>query len=450
MKKTITMFLATVLVTIMVTSCANPTVSQQPSSSGGPSSSTIASSSDEVINDGKPLALTFQHFAGAEGGYADAIKQACTLFTQKYPNVTFDIKFVAWMDTAPTIKQGIAAGAPPDIVHMRTSRIPELVEDGAFEEIPEAWVSDMKPGTVDTMKYSDGKLYGIPVTMGATGLFYNKTLLTKLGIDISTITTMDAYIAACQKVKDAGIKAMGSWYADGQANYEIQDLIYAYIQPKIDSKFAENLMAGVKKFNDYPEFISAMNTRMKLFDDFILTSPADQSMTLAGLYKDFASGKIAFFHCNNACADGIYQAQKATGNTDELRFTAFPEVGSKNWNSMVFLDFSLMVPKGPNSEAAKIFLKFCTQPEINKIFAEKSGNVSTCNSVTIDNATQLLKDAEKVASDWGYFFETPKLLTGQFETELSRIFPQGIASKWTAQEIADELQSAYDNIIKTS
>lgn len=45
---------------------------------------------------------------------------------------------------------------------------------------------------------ADGKLLGLPMAVEGFGLVYNKDLFQKAGVDASSITSMDALVAACK------------------------------------------------------------------------------------------------------------------------------------------------------------------------------------------------------------------------------------------------------------
>lgn len=62
-----------------------------------------------------------------------------------------------------------------------------------------------------------GKLVGLPMAVEGYGLIYNKALFTKAGIDASSITSMDALVAACKKLK--GISGVSAPIAFAKENY---------------------------------------------------------------------------------------------------------------------------------------------------------------------------------------------------------------------------------------
>lgn len=60
----------------------------------------------------------------------------------------------------------------------------------------------------------DGKIMGVAAQVSQVGFFYNKDLIAQAGVDVAAIQTWDDFLAAVQKVKDAGITPIAAGGAD--------------------------------------------------------------------------------------------------------------------------------------------------------------------------------------------------------------------------------------------
>ena len=62
---------------------------------------------------------------------------------------------------------------------------------------------------------ADGKLYGVPYSVPMMGVFYNQEIFAAQGIEIPK--TYKDFVAACEKLKAAGITPIAAGGANGSA-----------------------------------------------------------------------------------------------------------------------------------------------------------------------------------------------------------------------------------------
>ncbi|HQZ12946.1 MAG TPA: extracellular solute-binding protein [Devosia sp.] len=67
-----------------------------------------------------------------------------------------------------------------------------------------AWRNAYNPGPFAGLTF-DGKVWGVPYKTGTISFFYNKEQFNKAGVDGAAIATWDDFLAATQKLKDAGL-----------------------------------------------------------------------------------------------------------------------------------------------------------------------------------------------------------------------------------------------------
>ncbi|RKN86351.1 extracellular solute-binding protein [Paenibacillus ginsengarvi] len=133
----------------------------------------------------QPIELTYYLNAG---GYSQEsfMKGVGKSLKEKFPNVTFK---VYWRDKGTMLADLIASGTSIDIISASSGTIADIVELGLGQDITDLIqqnkfdLNKLEPTAVDGMrKLSGGKLYGLPVQVSTTALFYNKDLFDKFGV----------------------------------------------------------------------------------------------------------------------------------------------------------------------------------------------------------------------------------------------------------------------------
>ena len=173
-----------------VSGCSAPGDSNSATSSTSPTVSTDVAAAGEVT-----LTVWDQN---TQGGIGAATKQMNADFEAKYPNVTIDRVSVSFSDLKTTLKLALSSNTPPDVVQAGQG-YPDM---GAFIKAnllqnltPYAdvygWNTRFSAELLDRNRFtSDGKtwhtgdLYGLVNGAQLTGFFYNKSILSKLGLSL--------------------------------------------------------------------------------------------------------------------------------------------------------------------------------------------------------------------------------------------------------------------------
>ena len=103
----------------------------------------------------------------------------------------------------------VKEGNAPDIVVLDNPMMPEAVSAGLLATAQQASIDTngidenlLGPGLVD------GVAYGVPFGSNALGLYYNKDVLSKAGVDPASVTDWDSLNAAIEKVVASGAKGI--------------------------------------------------------------------------------------------------------------------------------------------------------------------------------------------------------------------------------------------------
>jgi len=259
---------------------ASATACSSPGNSGG--SSTAGSGGGQVTLN----ALFMQ-----QAGYSeDQINSMLADFTKANPNIKVQPTYVAYEALHDKIVTSAPAGTY-DVVLMDVIWPAEFATKGIVQDVtsryPASWKDDMLGGAYTTAEYQ-GKFYGVPWGPSTKFLYYNKTMLDKVGATTADLNTWDGVLSVAQKIKAAGLSQYPIAWSWGQAEALICDytqLVGAFGGQLTDASgnLDVNQGAGVQAL-----------TWMKQTITDGLTNPASTTFLEDDVQKSMAQGQTAF------------------------------------------------------------------------------------------------------------------------------------------------------------
>ena len=165
------------------------------------------------------------------------------------------------------LKTKLNAGEAPDIFWIQASPLNIYGEldpaKNCLDMTGAEWSALLPAARVEAVSY-DGKLYGQSIWNKSISFpfIYNKTLFKEMGLDVPT--TFEAFKAACQKIKDAGIVPIYEYIADGWH----QGLIVCHVGGRIEQLMpdvVEKLNTNQLKLKETP-FLDALKQAKELVD----------------------------------------------------------------------------------------------------------------------------------------------------------------------------------------
>lgn len=123
-----------------------------------------------------------------------------------HPNVHIKLVMLENEAFKQKVQVAIQAGDPPDLFHSWGGGVMiEYAKAGMLRDITKEVKNDFSKrigmGPLSVYGY-DGKFYGVPYDMGAVGVWYNKTIFSKVGIEPPS--TWPELLSAVKKIKAAG------------------------------------------------------------------------------------------------------------------------------------------------------------------------------------------------------------------------------------------------------
>jgi raffinose/stachyose/melibiose transport system substrate-binding protein len=290
-----------------------------------------------------------------------------------------------------------------------------LVKEITAEEAP--WLSNFTTAASAAYRLED-KTYGIPVTIGTVGFWYNKALFKKAGIE-QTPTTWAELLDAVKKLKDAGITPIALAGKEKWPGH----FYWAYLAIRVGGLPAMQQAAQDKNFNT-PDFVTAGQRLKELVD----LDPFQKGFL--GADYNSPDGQAALVGKGDAAMELMGQwgpsVQKDAGGDlgEDLGFFPFPAVeGGKGAATEAFGggDGFAVGSKAP-AEAVD-FLRFISEPEQHRQLVEQNVGLPVIGG--IDDA---IKDPN--------FAQVQETLSGAtgFQLYLDQAFPPAVG-----QEINDSV-----------
>ena len=187
----------------------------------------------------------------------------------------------------------------PDIFVIEGPADYELYKDKIFDQTGAEWTQ------YTDAAYMDGdKVVGFPVAVEGYGMAYNADILAKAEIDPATLTNVNAYKAAFEKLdsmkEELGLDAVvsmvagttpGMTWVTGLHNFNIYLTVGL---DRNDTSIIDKVLAGEvdeERFHAYCEYVALIFQ----YSDPDMLINGTQDMQLAA----FANGKTAFYHQGN-------------------------------------------------------------------------------------------------------------------------------------------------------
>ena len=261
-----------------------------------------------------------------------------------------------------TLRQQLDGGIGPDLFYSRTySTGAELYDNGfnvVCNDIPGV-KENFTATALEGFTAADGNIFAVPFAAVSHFVYYNKAIFADNGIEVPA--TFEDFLAACEKLKAAGVTPLANGIA---ANWDILECVLCSLVPNYIT--AEERVAyekGEKKLND--------ETWVEIFTDFAKLVPYlpeayasidnDQANVMFGL------GQSAML------IDGSWSYGTLSGDDYDIDvgFFPMPAPAGKAAGFSLHPDFGIAGnAASAHLEEVKAFLEWLASPEGAKIAAE--------------------------------------------------------------------------------
>lgn len=354
-----------------------------------------------------------------------------------------EVKFKPFKSTeyGTILTNALSSGKGPDIIQLRPYQGATTIADSGYllpldnvkglTEIPEEYL--------DAAKGSDGKVYGVPLTLNSAVIFYNTQLFKENGLEPPK--TWDQLLQVSKEFQSKDIVPIAQ---SGKASY-LLSLTHSVIGATTydGNQFVEEFLTGEVNLHD-PRFVESIK-RMKELEpffpkDFVAIEDKDAQAL-------FYTGKAAMY------INGDYRLESFEQNNPDLPIDVLPSVANTEGGdtpSVTWVDGSYGVVKASKhqKEALK-FMEFLASKKFGQMFSDELNRMSAIPGVTPKHplVKKLTEMSEK--SNTPYFMlvhlgdGSPTTKT-TFENALQGMY----IDKLTADDVIEETQKSLDKWFK--
>lgn len=409
------------------------------------SSNSGKKTSDETSKKSVKLSVTTT-YAG-EDTNAQNYKDAVAAWESKTGNKVDDSSATSDETFKSRITTNFETGSEPDVLFFFNGvDSNQFVEQGKVVSVDEIrkeypdYASNMKDDMLGASPV-DGKNYSIPVNGFWEGMFVNKEVLKKAGVDVPTKdTTWDEFLQMCEKIKKAGYTPIAAslleiphyWFEYSIYNFD-SPTTHNTVPAKVDDAAGKAWVSGLEDIKTlYEKGYFPANT---------LTAKDDETFQL------FTNDKAAFLCDGSWKVGGIESAVK---DPENYTVTYVPGKGDRKSTDIIGgISMGYYITKkawdDPEKRAAAVdFVEYMTSNEMVSKFAGTGVTALKNGTTPADNMTALSKDA--VTFSAGVTAISPAVQDNLSEAvrkpifgEMSSIVQGKTAAKDAVQAVIDKL-----------
>lgn len=383
----------------------------------------------------------------------DLIKQDLKKFESENKGITVKLDVIP-SDTVRTVLQTqLRSGEGPDVFGYDTGPgfAGALAKAGLLYDLTDAYAEKDWPiydFAKDRVTF-DGKIVGVPSQIEEVGLFYNKDLFAKHGIDQPT--NLEELRAAAKKLADpstgSGSDGTGSgsvipFAVSDKEGWQGGHLLSMALSSDVGSTGMDSLLNGERPW-DSPEVVDAL----ALWGDFNKAgylTPSPTAVSYDNANALFYSGKAAMN------PTGSWLALDIERNADfEVGFMPFPAPDGPGIFSGGLGSGTFVSASTSKADASIALLDYLMTPEHGRWAVE---NLQDIPAYPVDTEgiqasplfKQILDDSAKIADGSGDFGYNIDVLTPDaFNNAMSKGIQGILTDQSTPQDVAGQLQSNF-------
>jgi len=308
------------------------------------------------------------------GGEAAALDALFRTYQNQHPGIEIINATVAGgggSAARPVLQTRLAGGNPPDTwqTHPGWELLGQYVDPGYCEPVTELYKSDgwdtaFPKALVIDMMTKDRKIYAVLAGIHRGNvLWYNKKLIDKNGIKIGDKMTFDEFFAACDKLKAAGIPALGVGDSGIWASAQLfENTLLGVIGPKGWT----DLFDGKLQWDD-----ASVRQAMQLFSKMqAYVNPDHSALTWDQAIKELIEGKVAFSSMGDWAAGEFLKANQK--EKEDFGWVSHP---GTDGSFIVVADGFTLAKDAPHQEEAIAWLKCIGSKEAQEAFNRLKGSI---------------------------------------------------------------------------
>lgn len=366
-----------------------------------------------------------------------AYEKLIEAFEDEHPNIKINFSPFDSTEYNTILTNAIISGEGPDIAQLRPySGTKTLADNGDLLNLDDIdGIDSINSDYLDAARGSDGSVYGVPLTLNAGVIFYNKGLFDEYGLEAPE--TWDEFMEVSAELDANGIIPVAQ---GGRAAY-LLSMLHGVISPSLygGNELVEELVNG----------------ETDLLDDRMLATLDRLQELEQYLPQDFIAlddnDAQALFYAEEAAMyiNGDYRLGTFENNAPDMELGVIPALkidGTDEAPVMTWVDGSYgVLDSSDNQDEAMKFMEFMTTQEFGQIFTNEFNRVSAVEGVNPEHEiVQQVSDAKDVSSTpylfLVHFGEGSPTTKTVFEDALQGMFLGEI----TKEQVLEDAQRNYE------
>lgn len=390
------------------------------------------------------------------GGQNEQMEQLNAAFMEKYPNVTIDRNSQSFDDLATTLRLALTDADAPDVVQANNGRntMGQFVAAEQLRPLDDyaeayGWFDRYSPSVLQYSTYSedakvfgDGNLYGLPQVGEVVGVFYSKSKLEELGLEVPA--DWSEFDAALKTAKAAGETPMLL------GNIEKWPALHVFGPVQGDDVDAEVItdlgLGNAGQSWTTPENVAAAETL--------------QGWVEAGYFNDGVNGTDYDAAWQSlAAGDGVFliggswlAADLADAMGDDVGFF-IPNTGDGTpaTTGGTGLPFTI-TSAADNTDVAAAYIDFITSDEAMDVLAE-TGNLPVNRTAELAPSEGVMADVFTVFGDVtgnGSLLPYLDYATPTFGDTMGQALQDLLAGQATPEQFTETLEADYSEFVESN
>ena len=387
--------------------------------------------------------LTIWHYENDDSAMGQAWAKAIEIFEDEHPDVTVDVEKQTFEQIQKNAKIVLTGDDVPDVMEYNKGNATagQLAAQGLLTPLTDAaekngWADKLSGSLQTTARYDEnglmgsGDWYGVPNYGEFVGVYYNKDMFEKAGLEVPT--TLDELEQVMKAFKDDGVTPL----AEAGAEYPMGQLWYELVLANADRDLVDQyqLFDGDVDFHG-PEMTAATKKLDEWIKDGYIASDS-AGLTAEDMGVSFMKGDYPMMVSGSWWFGRVVAEMK-----DDWGQFNFPgntlQVGSSGnlW----------VVPTNADSPSlAEEFIDTTLRPEVQDVLAQTGGLPVAGDPSTIDDdkTRELTENFQAILDDDGLAFYPDWPVPGYYDVIVSQLQSLVNQSK-SPDQVLDGLESAY-------
>lgn len=303
-------------------------------------------------------------------------------FQTEHPNITVKQTNFPYDQYNQKVATLVPAGKGPDVINLYYGWLPKYVSSGYLQPLPE---SDFPTADIEAKFFPfvqtaklNGSYYALPTGVRTLGLFYNKDLFVKAGLDPNKPpATWEELVDYAKQLtekddKDQFVIEGFGWEPGSQLHHWFRDGLLYQAGAKDTSDDRKTIL-----WNETPAGLEAFK--------YLIDFAKEHKVGINGFYTDDANA----FKTGHAAinVDGSYRLGSLKKDVPDLNYAIAPLPAYKNKSTQASF-WANAIPsnvKGDQLAAATEFLKFLTSKGVQEQWVEKIGELPAQKEVALQD-----------------------------------------------------------------